>query len=88
MEEEEILDENIDEFLKEDLALARRNLGDVAKLRVSEVILFTYFIATICHIVLFFFFSFNVLHKKLSNYFLVVKQLGCTCSYDGSNFLM
>jgi hypothetical protein len=55
MEEEEILDENIDEFLKEDLALARRNLGDVAKLRVSEVILFTYFIATICHILLFFF---------------------------------
>jgi hypothetical protein len=55
MEEEEILDENIDEFLKEDLALARRNLGDVAKLRVSEVILCTYFIATICHILLFFF---------------------------------
>ena len=54
MEEEEILDENIDEFLKEDLALARRNLGDVAKLRVSEVILFTYFIVTICHILLFF----------------------------------
>ena len=55
MEEEEILDENIDEFLKEDLALARRDLGDVAKLRVSEVIPFTYFIATICHILLFFF---------------------------------
>jgi hypothetical protein len=54
MEEEEILDENIDEFLKEDLALARRDLGDVAKLRVSEVILFTYFIVTICHILLFF----------------------------------
>ncbi len=37
MEEEEILDENINEFLKEDLALARRPLGEVATLRASQV---------------------------------------------------
>ena len=37
MEEEEILDENITEFLKEDLALAGRDLGDVATLRGSQV---------------------------------------------------
>jgi hypothetical protein len=37
MEEEEILDENINEFLKEDLSLARRDLADVATLRASQV---------------------------------------------------
>jgi len=37
MEEEEILDENINEFLKEDLALARRKLDEVATLRGSQV---------------------------------------------------
>ena len=37
MEEEEILDENINEFLKEDLALASRKLDDVATLRGSQV---------------------------------------------------
>ena len=37
MEEEEILDENIQEFLNEDLALARKGLADVATLRTSQV---------------------------------------------------
>jgi hypothetical protein len=36
-EEEEILDVNIDEFLKEDLALARRPLREVATLKASKV---------------------------------------------------
>ena len=40
MEEEEILDENIQEFLNEDLALARKGLADVATLRTSQVTTF------------------------------------------------
>ena len=37
MEEEEILDIKIHEFLKEDQALARRPLGEVATLKASQV---------------------------------------------------
>lgn len=37
MEEEEILDVDINEFLKEDLALAQRDLGAVATLKGSQV---------------------------------------------------
>jgi len=37
MEEEEILDVDINEFLKEDLALARKDLGSVATLKGSQV---------------------------------------------------
>ena len=36
MEEEEILDENIKEFLKEDLNLARKPLSELATLRVTQ----------------------------------------------------
>ncbi len=36
-EEDEILDEDINEFLKEDLALARKPLRDIAKLQVGQL---------------------------------------------------